>query len=237
MAPGQRICDDLRLAGTVIVFSDTHLTERFNTRKFNYLKEIITQADRIIINGDLWDGFICSFDEFVKSEWRKLFPLLKSKGTIYLHGNHDPKKWCDERVALFSICQLNSLDLKVAGIRLHIEHGHRISPKLVSRLPCWQTLVLALRPLIGNLNLSLFRLWLATHRKRFLAMRSALQSKAMKRWCRKNLRENQMGVFGHSHAPELDYESKFISTGFINFGYASCLKIIGGRLILVEERY
>jgi predicted MPP superfamily phosphohydrolase len=85
-----------------LIFSDTHLTKGFNRKKYEFLREIIEPVDRVIINGDFWDGYLTSFDKFVNSEWQKLFPLLKEKQTIYLYGNHDKTKWCDSRVNLFS---------------------------------------------------------------------------------------------------------------------------------------
>ena len=65
-----------------LIFSDTHLKTKFEQKKFNFLSNIIDDADAIIIAGDFWDGYYCSFDEFVNSEWSALFPLLKEKKAI-----------------------------------------------------------------------------------------------------------------------------------------------------------
>ncbi len=40
----------------ILVISDTHLTHKFDQRKFEYLLSIISQADKVIINGDFWDS-------------------------------------------------------------------------------------------------------------------------------------------------------------------------------------
>ena len=61
----------------ILVFSDTHLSSTFEEKKFNLLKEIISRADRVIINGDFWEGYLISFKEFLDSRWKELFPLLK----------------------------------------------------------------------------------------------------------------------------------------------------------------
>jgi len=220
--------------GATIIFSDTHLTQYFSTRKFNYLKKIITQADRVIIVGDFWDAFVSSFDDFIKSGWSVLFPLLRDKDAIYVFGNHDLKEWCNKRVALFSVCQADSLELETGGFKLHIEHGHRIAPDYDTKFPWLRSLYLAIRPLIGTANFLKFRLKLAFRRGQ---LTPSPKNEKMKSWCRKNLKGNQIGVFGHSHAPELDLTARFANAGFILFGYASYLKIENGEIALVEERY
>jgi len=66
------------------VISDTHLTNKFNENKFNKLRSIIESSDKIVLNGDFWDGYATDFEDFYNSKWSALFPLLKSKKTIYL---------------------------------------------------------------------------------------------------------------------------------------------------------
>jgi len=90
---------------TILVFSDTHLTHRFNKKKFLFLSRIIKKADKVIINGDFWDGHISSFHRFINSKWSMLFKLLKQKKTVYIYGNHDRKEYCDSRVSSFSTIQ------------------------------------------------------------------------------------------------------------------------------------
>ena len=69
-----------------LVLSDTHLTDRFDERKFNFLRAIILPSDQVIINGDFWDSWFTDFDGFVSSKWSGLFLLLLKKNTIYLNG-------------------------------------------------------------------------------------------------------------------------------------------------------
>jgi len=68
----------------ILVFSDTHLTDRFDQGKFRFLQKIINFSDQVIINGDFWDSWFTNFDDFVNSEWRKLFPILLKKRAIYI---------------------------------------------------------------------------------------------------------------------------------------------------------
>ncbi|MGI5828520.1 MAG: metallophosphoesterase, partial [Patescibacteria group bacterium] len=118
-----------------IVISDTHLTPHFEQKKFSYLEKIIKKSDQVIINGDFWDGYLCSFEEFTKSSWRKLFPLLKSKESVYLFGNHDPKKWATKKTNLFSKRQYSSLKISLNEFNLHIQHGNSIKPSIGERHP------------------------------------------------------------------------------------------------------
>ena len=89
----------------ILVFSDTHLYLPFDGKKFNFLKKIISDSDQVIINGDFFDDYMISFDEFIKSPWNQLFPLLKKKKAIYIFGNHDQEKFSDKRTEQFSDSQ------------------------------------------------------------------------------------------------------------------------------------
>jgi predicted phosphodiesterase len=89
----------------ILVISDVHLDNAFEKPKYRFLKKIIRRADRVIINGDFWDGYLVKFQQFIQSPWKSLFPLLKSKKTIYIYGNHDKKILSDKHTALFSDIQ------------------------------------------------------------------------------------------------------------------------------------
>ena len=128
-----------------IIISDLHLTAKFNKRTFNFLKDLISSVDKVIINGDFWDSYVTSFDKFVKSKWKDLFPLLKEKNTHYNYGNHDRKTDSDERVKLFSVTQAETLNLKVGDLELLIKHGNDLRPAFVERYPFFD------RRLLSNL--------------------------------------------------------------------------------------
>lgn len=68
-----------------LIFSDTHLTKKFDLKKFLFLKRIIESADQVIINGDFWDSWFSDFNGFLKSGWKDLFHSLKEKETIYIY--------------------------------------------------------------------------------------------------------------------------------------------------------
>ncbi|HEX7018032.1 MAG TPA: metallophosphoesterase family protein [Patescibacteria group bacterium] len=128
----------------IAVFSDTHLTDKFEPQLYQALKKMIESADQVIINGDFWDGFLVSFDAFVNSKWKQLFPLFKKKNTIYIYGNHDPEHLCDDRVSLFSVTQTLHHDLKVGKYLYKIQHGHLVHQSIITNSaalfpPAWIT--------------------------------------------------------------------------------------------------
>jgi len=131
-----------------LIFSDSHLTDRFEEDKFKFLYRIISQSGRVIINGDFWDGYLTSFDKFIKSPWKKLFPLLLKKKTIYIYGNHDSPDLSDQRVNLFSIKQTEKYFIVSGEILLRIEHGQNIFKIGDKKLPLF---VLELRTYMYDL--------------------------------------------------------------------------------------
>jgi len=111
-----------------LIFSDTHLTDKFDKELFDYIAKLVKNADQVVINGDFWDAYITDFDNFCTSEWQKLFPLLKKKKTVYIFGNHDEQKYMDERMNLFSNVQKHVHKIKLKDKYIKIQHGHLISP-------------------------------------------------------------------------------------------------------------
>jgi len=224
------------MASVMVIISDTHLTDKFDRRKFEYLQGVAAQADLIVIAGDFWDSFVCTFDKFVNSRWKELFPLLRSKRTIYIYGNHDPKERSDGRVALFSVRQCHSLDIQDGELELHIEHGDRIAPG--GSILSWLAYIrLGGRPIGERILVTLGKIGFFLFGKAGLALKERKNNEEMKRWRQQNLRENQVLVCGHTHLAELDLGARFANSGFIDYGYASYLKIESSEIVLIEERY
>ena len=112
----------------ILVFSDTHLYLPFDQKKFNFLKKIISESDRVIINGDFFDGYMIKFSKFIDSPWNQLFPLLKNKKTVYIFGNHDKKEFSDKRLSLFSDSQVSNYQLPTTHYNLIFTHGDDTRP-------------------------------------------------------------------------------------------------------------
>jgi predicted phosphodiesterase len=217
----------------IIIFSDTHLSHRFDPAQLEFIKETTESADRVIINGDFWDSYETTFDQFVNSEWRQLFPLLKKKKAIYLYGNHDLEKFSDKGVKLFSITQADVVELTTSGQKLRIEHGHRITPSLEDILPLLFNHVFMLR--LGNF---LQRWGVKLAREKFLFFirwhRNLLARSRVKNFI---THPKQVAVCGHSHLVEFSPDKKYINNGVIRWGLGQYLIVEDGQLDLVRGRY
>ncbi len=221
----------------ILVFSDTHLTHRFERKKYSKLKEIIFAADQVIINGDFWDGAATSFERFINSDWIQLFPMLKQKNTIYIYGNHDKQRYTDERVALFSAQQTHRYTLELHGKTFIIEHGHQTQPAIYEKfdfLPRFRLFVVFM-----NNFFSLFERLVV----KFFGNKTLQQylygnlNKETKQNIKNNAYNGSIYICGHTHSPEIDLKNHFINTGFIRHGIAQYLVIDNGKPELKEEKY
>lgn len=198
-----------------LVLSDTHLTDEFDQMLCYYIADLVKSVDRVVINGDFWDGYVTTFDAFCKSEWKQLFPLLKEKHAIYIFGNHDKQEMTDDRVKLFSKEQTLKYDFTDGGKHFHIEHGNLIVPEIDDRHP---KLILPLAPrapylfrfLSGRTLLNKVINWL------FIDPRQKKLDRKMVRYVKKNLASTfDTVIFGHSHV----FHTKCVGDIFWNSGY------------------
>ncbi|MBD3328907.1 hypothetical protein GF357_00210 [Candidatus Dojkabacteria bacterium] len=215
-----------------LIFSDTHLTGRFNKKKSQFLEEIIRPADRVVMNGDFWDHGLCSFDRFVASQWRKkLFPLLKKREAVYVFGNHDQEKWIDSRVELFSDKAVSQYQFIEHGKKYLFEHGHREYPaqeflSLILQDAGRYVGVPYLLKLREVLTWKVFG-WGAHPKMIFNAVHKRLSKEGEFDTC----------FWGHTHSPEVDLESKFVNSGCVEFGFGSYIMIEEGNIDLIKRRY
>lgn len=204
-----------------LICSDIHLAGSFDETKYTYLHSLFSAYDRIIINGDFWDGYEIRFEKFVRTRWSQLFELLRSKHTIYIYGNHDKAKWT-KRPVLFSVEQYDSYSLQVGKVELLIEHGHRFAPSFDIT---WPKLSYVLSSIVSS------------KRFRFGNELRGWENMQMKRFAKENVQINQILVCGHSHIPEYNPKLRYMNTGFIENGIASYVSINGTAIKLVTETY
>lgn len=214
-----------------LILSDTHLTAHFDKRRFEYLKKLIQQADRVIINGDFIDLYASRFPQFLNSQWQELFPYLKEKETIFIYGNHDPQKWIDERVSHFSHMQADNFTMPWRDHVLYISHGHEVIPSVGDYFP-W----LARRKYLGKLGIYRDQLGTFVRGKRFLERYKRLNQR-LKEWSKEHLPDDHIYVSGHTHLLEKDLENRFVNSGFIRHGFGQYVVIDGDDLRIVDERY
>lgn len=217
-----------------LIISDLHLSHRFDAPRAEYLIKLLIAADRIILNGDFWDSHATTFDRFVKSPWKMLFPILKARQTVYLYGNHDRPEDCDDRVKLFSTTQANHWQLHDADLRLHIEHGHHILAKHRDS-PRW---------VVTLFRFSGYDAWFRTPLERYLVTSDSL---FLHRWHmganqtelmnKSDLFPDQVLVTGHTHLPIADHEHEFVNLGYINHGLSYYVQVEHGKGYFIHERY
>lgn len=212
-----------------LIFSDTHLTNVFSLSQFDYLERIITHADRVIINGDFWDRSFVTFDQFINSRWRSLFPLLKDRETIYIFGNHDQQAWCDQRVSEFSVRQCKETRLDVGSKRLVIMHGDIITLSPELHIP-WHP-ARSLNALLGSRVEAMGIKVLGRHFQKV----GSLLNKSMKIFAQRYLGENEILVCGHSHLPEWNLDENFINSGINRHGYGQYVLVDGNNIRLTLE--
>ncbi len=215
----------------VLVFSDTHLSDIFDEKKYQYLAKIIKQADKVIINGDFWEGHGTTFGKFITSPWKQLFPLLKKRHAVYLYGNHDKKEYSDDRAGIFSDIQTKRYKLLSGDKTFIFDHGDAYA-------------------LIFN---NLFEKYSGLNRKSITYLLSHLHehivSKKLTRLffqryndqIKKRLSsivaENEILVCGHTHCAEFNLKNRYINTGPNVFGIGHYIYIENGVVTVGEERY
>ncbi len=216
----------------LVIFSDTHLSDRFDQAQFEFIQGAIATADQVIINGDFWDHYEASFERFINSPWQQLFPLLKQKKTIYIHGNHDEVELVDERVNLFSNQQVSSCVVKAGHCVLKIKHGHQAVPSWDVKYPWLFKNRLMLR--WGNI---LQRVGVKIWGEGFLRVIFTYWNWIAKKQARQ-LQAHEVLVCGHTHLAELNLAQHYINTGVIRWGLGQYLVVDGGgRLKLVKSKY
>ena len=220
----------------ILVFSDTHLYLPFDQKKFNFLKKIINEADQVIINGDFFDDYMISFDDFINSPWKDIFPLLKEKKAVYIFGNHDQEKFSDKRLNMFSVEQTSKYYLKINNRTFIFVHGQQFR----------KTADLFIKELFKPLVSLIVRI---AHHKRqnlvnifgrnFLHFRFAYRNIATKRKAIKTIKKNEFIIVGHNHWAEVDEKNHFACCGAILYGFAQYLIIdsTSGKITLHEEWY
>lgn len=222
----------------ILIFSDTHLYLPFEQKKFDYLKKIISTADRIIINGDFFDDYMINFDDFIKSPWNELFPLLKVKKAVYIFGNHDQQKFSDTRLKLFSDTQTHDYRLQINDQQFIFTHGHQFR-KTADLSIKNITIIMPIVNIIINIAHFFRQTMVNIFGKTFLRLRFAYRNKNTKEKALRTIKPGQFIIVGHNHWAEVDEKNHFACCGAILYGFAQYLTIDSdsGKITLHEEWY
>ncbi|MFA6081096.1 MAG: metallophosphoesterase [Patescibacteria group bacterium] len=222
----------------ILVFSDTHLYLPFDQKKFNFLKKIISESDKVIINGDFFDDYMVSFADFINSPWNQLFPLLKNKKAIYIFGNHDQEKFSDKRISLFSVKQTSEYRMKINNKIFIFTHGQQfrktadLSIKNIASFMPVVNLAMKIAHLFRQIMVNIFG-------RNFLSLRFAYRNIATKEKAIKTIKAGEFVIVGHNHWAEVDEKNHFACNGAILYGFAQYLIIDSAtaKISLYEEWY
>ncbi len=221
----------------ILIISDTHLTDRFDRKKFMFLQKIIGEADQVIINGDFWDGYITTFSRFINSSWKKLFAQLRRKKTVYLYGNHDPKEMCDKRASKFSVKQLLRYDFKFKDVTYRVEHGQAFEPGAMGifhLIPDIRNVQVAVNIFLGKVEGVLLKIFGIKFVRNILY---GQLNNDVKKKIKPLLKPKEVFVFGHTHKAEIDLKNGLVDSGFIRHGLGTYLTLDENGIKLREEWY
>lgn len=223
-----------------LIFSDTHFKKTANKNLVRSLQELILKFQNVIILGDFWDKYFTTFEEFISNTaYQELFEALKSRNTIYIYGNHDPKEMMDERVNLFCNTCVKSFSLELPNKTLYFEHGDDLAgvyptQGILKFIDEFRTNFLKINDkhvaFIDGIAFSLF--------ERFTNGRNLFGD----RWNQIILRKSGIGKYknkilicGHTHY-YCRYDN-YINTGANMYGFLQYMKIENNSITQVQTKY
>jgi len=225
----------------VLILSDTHLSKWFDKKKFDFLSNIIGQADKVILNGDFWDCWYLEFNRFIETPWRNLFPLLKERDTVYIHGNHDPMNKCNKNTELFSNMAVVYYEEIIDGVKYAFAHGHSfLEGKKKWYLEYYDKFLSTLATIGLGKPLHFILHYFEITLMNLFGVESVTKSKIAlgnNQIHKKLPMEEGWLVCGHTHGPEIDFIKKYINGGCIINNTASYLLIENGNPNLIYSKY
>ncbi len=222
-----------------LVFSDSHLgvSKVFDEKKFRFLEGIIKQADQVIINGDFWEGFLLTFEQFKHTPYRHLFPLLKARHTVYIPGNHDYTGMSETDTSLFADTKTIRYEMKFNGNRLIFEHGDRLAHFSLKNIVPRAAKPYLRKPILRTLNMVEYVTTKKLNKYSSLQFMQKKLNKKIKKNILPGLKENEILIVGHTHAAEFNPKERFINTGMVKWGIGQYLMIENDKMTPHEEWY
>lgn len=215
----------------VLIFSDTHLDTCFVPSTYEFLSQKISEADVVIINGDLWESEMCSFAEFEKSGWDRLLDELSMRESYYILGNHDIDTPAGAFKYFRAISHSLVLSSSVGDILVRHEiiyKKHYVQRFLYKYQPRLKAVLyeVFLKRVFGLWG---FRIFYPAERFTRCSHRGAIKT---------YLDDFSLVIFSHTHYPTLDLPSSYINTGWVRFGMASWIEIDqDGGVVLGLHKY
>jgi predicted phosphodiesterase len=192
-----------------LIFSDTHLTGTFDQSECDYIVKLVQSVDKVIINGDFWDGYLTTFDKFLKA-WEPLLAELARHDVTYILGNHDTPKLTDERATQFSTVIDGEYVFEAGNNTYRVAHGHRHSREFDVRHPAATRLLGWLYPVVNSMKkYPIVGPWLHGQDEQ---AKKELESQLIS-FVGEHAQPGELYVFGHSHLPSYSSEDQYLNPG------------------------
>lgn len=218
---------------STLIISDTHLCEPFDQKKCDYLKKLFESHDTIILNGDFWEGYWYTFEEFLASKWSVLFPVLKVKKAIYIYGNHDRETYSDSRREVFCGWAGWRYEKTMGSTHYIFEHGNRLALKFDEKMHMQRVSRLFFTPFYF-LEMGIVKVF----GLKFFHLLFGKLNRQIKRQLRHELKPGEVFVCGHTHVRELSLKSQFVNTGVNKYGFSEYALIDEqGAITVHTKRY
>lgn len=219
----------------LLIISDLHLSHRnFDQRRLNYICNLISKYDRVIINGDFWCAFTSTFDQFLNSKWAELFKILLKHRCVYIEGNHDLFNYADDRLKRFCVSYSSSYELVIGGIIAIILHDPR--PKVLNKR---NRSGIFLRRATGIERIPLYFGEILANTANLGLLRKNLGQQVNKRQKKiiNRLKDNKLYIVSHTHYFEYDEGNNYVNTGCVGKRQASYVSIENGKVSLEIESF
>ena len=219
---------------SVLIISDLHLSSKPDLETQSFLLDLIEPFSTIIVNGDLWDYFLCPVDEFMMT-WNKFLHRLSKKNTIYITGNHDHYTFLNERVFEFAKVCCEELLLEYPTFTYAIRHGHQHTDLHWAEKISFGLFGYSL----GQKEHSIYRWFVRRFGKSTNQLGHYFGNNLHKTFSAKKYKKSSIYyVCGHTHYPEYSIKKRYFNSGFIMAGHSSYLEILpDGKPRLHEVRY
>jgi predicted phosphodiesterase len=216
-----------------LVISDLHLTPEIEEKKFLYLNKLFLSYDQIILNGDFWEGFLYSFDDFYNSSWNKLFPMLRQKNTVYIFGNHDKKIYNNlKKAGAFSTIQTEKYEYSVKNKKFIFEHGDRLWRSESEDINLSSTKFRNMVKIFSKLESKLINVSGNLYQKGLKMINQQVYHKVAP-----TLKNNEYFFFGHTHCQEVFKENRIYNSGVCKAGLSQYIVINEDSIVAKEEVY
>ena len=202
----------------VFIFSDAHIHGYESSKDktaFEILKDRLKWCDLAIAAGDFWERHSLPWEKLKKSPWGELLPQMREKLAL-LFGNHDKKKdYAD--IPRFWISSGKEFRFHSSYVPYVVTHGDQFDTAAWLDQFMGFKIVRQLMPQIKRLESYMIGQDTQAGRLARYYQKWNVEQKSGFRTLKKF--DNEWGVAGHTHLPEIDYVARYVNAGQFPYSY------------------